>query len=248
MPRRRGPVGPGPVGPGPVGPGPVGPGPVGTRTCSDQGDQDGRGRWRPRTCWTRTARTARTTPAKPGRLFGSMRLLGIASSTGCATAHSFSWWDCFLGGLVLGLVTSSTTWPSTSDRAEVLTALGSIAAPGAAAAQHITHSRHGSIAFASGLYSPRNAARLLARPLVIWSTGLFVAVLGWPARAALALLLRDSGELSVLPFAVSAALFAISLLGFLAVNVDMTGILSRLERRQRSHPHRDYVRSTASTR
>ena len=128
-----------------------------------------------------------------------------------------------LGGLALGLVTSSTTWPSTSDRGEVLTALGSIAALAllllSASLTRIT----GQVAFASELYSPRNAARLLARPLVIWSTGLFVAVLGCAGAAVLALLLRDSGELGVLPVVVSAGLFAISLLGFLAVWVDMTG-------------------------
>ena len=128
-----------------------------------------------------------------------------------------------LGGLVLGLVTSSTTWPSTSDRAEVLTALGSIAALALLLLSTSLTRIMGQVAFASGLYSPRNAARLLARPLVIWSTGLFVAVIGCAGAAALVLLFRDSGDLTVLPVAVSAALFAISLLGFLAVNVDMTG-------------------------
>jgi hypothetical protein len=104
-----------------------------------------------------------------------------------------------LGGLVLGLVASSTTWPSTSDRAEVLTALGTIAALALLLLSTSLTRIMGQVAFAWGLYSPRNAARLLARPLVIWSTGLFVAVLGCAGAAALAQLIRDSGELSVLP-------------------------------------------------
>ena len=37
------------------------------------------------------------------------------------------------------------------------------------------------------------------------------------------MLLGDSDELGVLPVVISAVLFAISLLGFLAVSVDMTG-------------------------
>ena len=127
-----------------------------------------------------------------------------------------------LGGLVLGLVASSTTWPSTSDRSEVLTALGSIAALALLLLSTSLTRIMGQVAFASGLYSPRNAARLLARPLVIWTSGLFVAVLGCAGAAALALFLRNSEEPGVLPVAVSAALFAFSLLGFLAVSVDMT--------------------------
>ena len=128
-----------------------------------------------------------------------------------------------LGGVVLGLVTSSTTWPSTSERAEVLTALGSIAALALLLLSTSLTRIMGQVAFAWGLYSPRNAARLLARPLVMGSTGLFVAVIGCAGAATLVLLFGDSGDVTVLPVAVSAALFAISLLGFLAVNVDMTG-------------------------
>ena len=91
-----------------------------------------------------------------------------------------------LGGLALGLVTSSTTWPSTSDRSEVLTALGSIAALALLLLSTSLTRIMGQVAFAAGLYSPRNAARLLSRPLVIWSSGLFVAVIGCAGAAALA--------------------------------------------------------------
>ena len=95
---------------------------------------------------------------------------------------------------MLGLIASSTTWPSTSDRAEILTALGSIAAVALLLLSTSLTRIMGQVAFASGLYSPRVAARLLARPLVILSTGLFVAVLACAGSAALALLLRDSGD------------------------------------------------------
>lgn len=126
-------------------------------------------------------------------------------------------------GVVLGLIASNTTWPSTSDRAEILATLASIAGAALLLLSTSLTRIMGQVQFASGLYSPRLAARLLARPLVIWSIGLFVAVLGCAGSAALILLLRDSDQLGVLPVATSAVLFAISVLGFLAVNVDMTG-------------------------
>lgn len=127
-----------------------------------------------------------------------------------------------LTGLVLGLIASRTTWPSTSSRGEVLTALGSIAAAALLLLSTSLTRIMGQIAFASGLYSPRVAARLLARPLVVWSTGLFAAVLACAGSAALTLIFGDSEQLGVLPVAISAVLLAISVLGFLAVNVEMT--------------------------
>jgi uncharacterized membrane protein len=128
-----------------------------------------------------------------------------------------------LVGLVLGLISSSTTWPSTANRGEILAALGSIAAAALLLLSTSLTRIQSQIAFASGLYSPRVAARLLARPLVVWSTGLFVAVLGCAGAAAVTMIFRDAEHLGVLPIAISAALFAISVLGFLAVYVDITG-------------------------
>ena len=161
--------------------------------------------------------------AKPGRLFGSMRLLWYRFTHWVRHSPLVLLLGLLLIGLVLGLIASSTTWPSTSSRTEVLTALVSLAGAALLLLSTSLTRIMGQVAFASGLYSPRVAARLLARPLVVWSTGLFVAVLACAGAAALTLLLGDSDQLGVLPVVISAVLFVISLLGFLAVNVDMTG-------------------------
>jgi uncharacterized membrane protein len=125
-------------------------------------------------------------------------------------------------GVALGLVGTSSKWPTTADRDEVLSALGFIFG-GALVLFSLSLTRVlGQVAFASGLYSPRVAARLLARPLVIWSIGLFTAVLTCAATAWLVLLNDDAEELSVLPLALSTVLLAVSFLGFLALTVDIT--------------------------
>jgi hypothetical protein len=62
-------------------------------------------------------------------------------------------------------------------RTETLASLGTIA--GGAFLMLTTSLKRvlGQIAFATGLYSPRLGARLLSRPIVAWSAGLFVSVL-----------------------------------------------------------------------
>jgi uncharacterized membrane protein len=124
-------------------------------------------------------------------------------------------------GVALGIVASSTKWPSTAYRAEVLASLGTMAV-GALVLLSTTLTRlMGQVAFASGLYSPRIAAGLLARPIVIVSTGLLTAVVTCAASAWLALLNDDAEQLGVLPVGVSAALLAVSFLAFLALNLDI---------------------------
>jgi cytochrome bd-type quinol oxidase subunit 2 len=125
-------------------------------------------------------------------------------------------------GVALGLIGTSSKWPSTASREEILSALGFIFG-GALVLFSLSLTRVlGQVAFASGLYSPRVAARLLARPLVIWSIGLFTAVLTCAGSAWLVLLDDDAEQLSVLPVALSAVLLAVSFLGFLGLTVDIT--------------------------
>jgi uncharacterized membrane protein len=125
-------------------------------------------------------------------------------------------------GLALAVIGSQTTWPATADRGEILAALGSIAA---AAFLMLTTSLTrilGQIAFASGLYSPRLGARLMSRPIVAWSAGLFVSVLLCAGVSALIIVFRDAQEVGVLALGISAVLLGVSFLSFIAVNVDMT--------------------------
>jgi uncharacterized membrane protein len=125
-------------------------------------------------------------------------------------------------GLGLAIVGSWTTWPATADRGEILATLGTIAA-GAFFLLSTSLTRIlGQIAFATGLYSPRLAVRLLNRPIVAWSTGLFIAVLGCAGVSALVVVFREADEVGVLPLGISAVLLAVSFLGFIGVNVNMT--------------------------
>lgn len=129
-----------------------------------------------------------------------------------------------LATVALGLAVagSRTTWPATADRGETLASLGTIAA-GAFFLLTTSFTRIvGQIAFATGLYSPRLAARLINRPIVTWSASLLVAVLVCAGVSALVIVVGDEDEVGVLPLGISAILFAISFLGFVAVNVDMT--------------------------
>src|SRR6516162_1981703 len=108
-------------------------------------------------------------------------------------------------GVALGLIASSTNWPATFGRGEVLASLGSIAALALVLLSSSLTRLFGQIAFASGVYSPRIAARLLARPPVIWSTAILIAVLTCSGSAWLALLGDDAKELGLLPVVVSGA-------------------------------------------
>jgi uncharacterized membrane protein len=126
-------------------------------------------------------------------------------------------------GVALGLSATNSNWPSTANRDEILSALGFVFGGALVLlATSLTRVVFGQVAFASGLYSPRVAARLLARPLVIWTTGLFAAVLTCAGSAWLALLNDDAEQLSVLPLAVSVVLLAVSFLGFLALIFTVT--------------------------
>jgi uncharacterized membrane protein len=127
-------------------------------------------------------------------------------------------------GVALGLIASSTKWPTTDDRGEVLASLGTVAALALVLLSTSLTRLFAQIAFASGVYSPRIAARLLARPPVIWSTAILIAVLACSSSAWLALLGDNAEQLGLLPVVVSGALLAVSLLGFLAANVDMTRV------------------------
>jgi uncharacterized membrane protein len=125
-------------------------------------------------------------------------------------------------GLGLALVGSRTTWPATADRGEILATLGTVAA-GAFFLLTTSLTRIlGQIAFATELYSPRLAARLLNRPIVAWSTGLFIAVLVCAGVSALVIVFREADEVGVLPLGISTALLGVSFLGFIGVNVNMT--------------------------
>jgi uncharacterized membrane protein len=125
-------------------------------------------------------------------------------------------------GVALGVSATSSKWPSTANREEILSALGFIFGVALVLLSTSLARILGQVAFASGLYSPRVAARLLARPLVIWSMGLFTAMLTCAGSAWLVLLDDDTEQLTVLPLAVSVALLAVSFLAFLALNVDIT--------------------------
>ena len=125
-------------------------------------------------------------------------------------------------GVALGLIGTSSNWPATANRDEILAGLGFIFGGALVLlSTSLTRVVFGQAAFASGLYSPRVAASLLARPLVIWTTGLFTAALTCAGSAWLAQL-NDGRQLSVLPLAVSVALLAVSLLGFLALIFSVT--------------------------
>jgi uncharacterized membrane protein len=126
-------------------------------------------------------------------------------------------------GVALGLIGTSSKWPSTANRDEILSALGFIFGGALVLlSTALTRVVFGQVAFASGLYSPRVAARLLARPLVIWTTGLFTAVLTCAGSAWLVLLNDDAEQLTVLPLALSVLLLVVSFLGLLALIVDVT--------------------------
>jgi uncharacterized membrane protein len=124
-------------------------------------------------------------------------------------------------GVALGLGSTTSRWPSTADRDEILSGLGFIFG-GALVLISVSITRVlGQLGFATGLYSPRVASRLLARPPVIWSTGLLTATLTCSGAAWLVLLDDDAEQLSVLPLAISVVLLSVSFLAFVALIVDI---------------------------
>ena len=127
-------------------------------------------------------------------------------------------------GLALALATSQSEWPSQADRGETLAALGSIAAVGLFLLATSLTRILGQIAFATGVYSPRLAARLVNRPIVALSMGIFSATLVCAGVSALIIMFGDEEEVGVLPLAVSVAFLAAGFLAFVGVNVEMTKI------------------------
>jgi hypothetical protein len=125
-------------------------------------------------------------------------------------------------GLALALLGSQTEWPSDADREETLTALGSIAAAALFLLATSLTRILGQIAFATGVYSPRLAARLVSRPIVALSMGIFGATVVCAGVSALIIMFGDEGEVGVLPLALSVGFLGASFLAFVGVSVEMT--------------------------
>jgi uncharacterized membrane protein len=127
-------------------------------------------------------------------------------------------------GLALALASSQSEWPSQADRGETMATLGSIAAAALFLLATSLTRILGQIAFATGVYSPRLAARLVNRPIVALSMGIFGATLVCAGVSALIILFGDEEEVGVLPLVVSVGFLAAGFLAFVGVNIEMTKI------------------------